>query len=73
MCIRDRSQGHQTYSDNVDPKQDYNHAKFEKSCIAGFEENVNVKGFGCLFFSNEEVCKLSPLNTSDHQKKVIYS
>ena len=28
-----QSQGHQTYSDNVDPKQDYNHAKFKRSCF----------------------------------------
>ena len=27
-----QSQGHQTYNDNVDPKQVYNHAKFERSC-----------------------------------------
>ena len=24
-----QSQGHQTYNDNVDPKQGFNHAKFE--------------------------------------------
>ena len=26
-------QGHQTSSDNVDPKQGYHHAKFERSCF----------------------------------------
>ena len=26
-----QSQGHQTYHENVDPEQDYNHAKFERS------------------------------------------
>ena len=25
-----QSQGHQTYNENVDPKQGYNHAKFER-------------------------------------------
>ena len=29
------SQGHQTYNDNVDPKQGCNHAKFEISCFNG--------------------------------------
>ena len=26
-----QSQGHQTYNENVDPEQVYNHAKFERS------------------------------------------
>ena len=30
-----QSQGHQTYNDNVHPKQGYNHAKLEKSCFRG--------------------------------------
>ena len=33
-----QSQGHQTYIDNVDSKQGYNHAKFERSCINGVRE-----------------------------------
>ena len=28
-----RSQGHETYNENVDPVQDYNHAKFKRSCF----------------------------------------
>ena len=28
-----QSKGHQTYNDNVDPKQGYNRAKFERSCF----------------------------------------
>ena len=30
-----QGQGHQTWNDNVDPKQDYNRAKFERSCFDG--------------------------------------
>ena len=29
------SQGHQTYNENVHPKQGYNNAKFERSCFNG--------------------------------------
>ena len=36
-------QGHQTYDDNVDPKQTNNHAKFERSCFNGVREKANVK------------------------------
>ena len=39
-----QDQGHQTLKDNVDPKQCYNHAKFERSCFNGVQEkksNVN--------------------------------
>ena len=30
----EQSQGHQTYNNNVDPKESYNHAKFERSVSA---------------------------------------
>ena len=30
-----QSQGHQTQNDSVDPKQDYTHGKFERSCFNG--------------------------------------
>ena len=43
-----KRQGHQTYNDNVDPKQGYNHAKFERSCFTGVQENVNARFF-CFF------------------------
>ena len=39
-----QSQGHQTYHDNVDPEQGYNHAKFERSCLNGFQEKANIEG-----------------------------
>ena len=32
--ILKQSQGHQTYN-NVGPKQGYNHAQFERSCVNG--------------------------------------
>ena len=37
MPLKQR-QGHQTYNDNIDPKQGYNHAKFERSCFDGVLE-----------------------------------
>ena len=40
-----QSQGHQSYNDNVDPKQGYNHAKFERFCVNGVQENAIVKAF----------------------------
>ena len=43
-----RGQGHQIYNDSVDPKQGYNHEKFERSCLNGVREKVNVKGFRFL-------------------------
>ena len=30
-----QSQGHQTYNENVDQKQGYNHAKYERSSFNG--------------------------------------
>ena len=50
-------------SENVDPKQDYNHAKFENS----IQEKGNIEEF-----SNEEICQLSPSNTCKHVKMVIF-
>ena len=40
-----QSQGHQTYNDNVDPQQGYNHAKFERSCFNGVREKAKFKVF----------------------------
>ena len=34
-------------NDSVDPKQGYNHAKFERSCFNGLLEKVNIEG--CFF------------------------
>ena len=30
-----QNQGHEVYNDNVDTKQSYNHAKFERFCFNG--------------------------------------
>ena len=38
-----QSQGHQTYSDKLDPKQGYNHAKFERPCFNSVPEKGNLK------------------------------
>ena len=61
-----QSQGHQTLNDNVDLKQAYNHAKFEKSCFHGVLRKAKQKCwvffFVCLcvfwvFLLNEETYK----------------
>ena len=57
-----QSQGHQTLNDNVDPKQGYNHAKFERSCFINIvREKAKIQ--------EEEICQLSPLNMCDNQKQ----
>ena len=38
------SQGNQAYNDNVDPRQGYNHVKFERFYFNGIWEKANVKG-----------------------------
>ena len=40
-----QSQDPQTYNENVDPMQGYNHAKFERSCFNAVQEKANVKVF----------------------------
>ena len=47
-----QSQGHQTYNDNVDSKQGYNHVKFERSSFNGVQEKENIK-----ISSNEKICR----------------
>ena len=47
-----QSQGHQIYNDNVDTKQAYNHAKFERLRFY----SVREKKKGNNFFSNVEIC-----------------
>ena len=38
-----QSQGYQTYNENVDPEQGYNHAKFRKSRFNSVQEKGNAK------------------------------
>ena len=40
-----QSQGDQTKNDNVDPKQSYKHANFERSCFNDVWEKAKVKSF----------------------------
>ena len=40
-----QGQGHETYNDNVDPKQGYNHGKSERSFFNGIQEKANIKDF----------------------------
>ena len=60
-----QGESHQTKNDNVDPKQGYNYAKFERSCFNGVREKHNI----IFFVSNQEICKLSPLDMCYHQKR----
>ena len=62
-----QSQGHQTYDENVDSQQGYNHAKFERSHFNSVQENGNVE-----FFSNKEISQSSPLNMCENKKIIIY-
>ena len=41
--IPESSQDQQTYSENVDPAQGYNHEKFERSRLNSIREKGNVK------------------------------
>ena len=43
--ILKQSQGRQTWNDNIDPKQGYITAKFERSYLNGVREQANVNGF----------------------------
>ena len=60
------SQGQQSYNENVDPEQGYNHAKFERVCFNGVQEKANIKEF---LFSNKDMCELSPSNMCKNKKQ----
>ena len=61
-----QSQGRKTEDDNANPKQGYNHAKFERSCFNVVRDKANVKVFSSS--SNDEICQSSPLNMCENQK-----
>ena len=73
-----QSPGHQTYNENVDLEQDYNHAKFERFGFDSVQEKGNIK-VGFFFLSNEEICQLFPLSlcqntkNNNNNKKTVYS
>ena len=46
-------QGHQTYDENLDLEQDYNHATFERSRFNSVQEKDNVFFFLLLFLKRE--------------------
>ena len=50
-----QSQGHQTYNDNVDPKQGKNHAKFERPPLKSICQKANIK----VFVKSENVSTIS--------------
>ena len=51
-----QSYGHQTYNDNVDPKQGYNSAQFEKSF---FFNDVQEKAIVKVFFKQGNMSIIS--------------
>ena len=63
-----QGQGHETYNDNVDPKQGYSHTKLVTSCFDGVWEKANVKGF--LTWGNMSAISLKQVHKS---KTVLYS
>ena len=58
-----QSQGHQTYNENVDSEQGYNHTKFDRFHFNSIQEKGNVK-----VFLNKEICQLSPVKMCKTQK-----
>ena len=57
-----KSQGHQPYNYNADPKIGHNHAHLERSFCNGVREKANVNSFW-----NEEICQLSALNRYENE------
>ena len=57
------SQGHQTYNDNVDPKQGYNYSRFEKSLMVSEKKPMSK-----VFFFQIRKCQLSLLNICENQQ-----
>ena len=63
-----QSQDHQTYNLNVDPKQGYNHAKFERSCFDGVQEKPTIT----VFFKRGNM-SISSLEHVQKSKRVVCS
>ena len=57
-----QTQGHQTYHENVNPKQGYSHAKFDRFHFNSVQEKNNVKVWGFVFFEqgNMSIISLEP-------------
>ena len=53
-----QSQGQQTYHENVDPDQGYNHAKFERSHLNSVQEKDKVT-VSLVFFQSRNICPLN--------------
>ena len=58
-----QSQDHQTYNENLDPEQGYNHAKFERSRFSSVWDKGDLQ-----IFSNKDISQLSPLNMCRNKK-----
>ena len=74
-------QGHQNYNDNVDSKQGYNHAKFERPCFNGVwgkaivfhRGNTSIISPECVQQQKNTQAKKKSIHTDETEKShVIY-
>ena len=61
--ILKQCQGHQTWNDNVDPKQGYNQTKFQRFCFKDDRKKVTK-----FFFANDDIYQLTPLKKCKDKK-----
>ena len=61
--ILKQDQDHQTWYDLIEPKQGYNHAKFERPPLNSIRKKMML-----TVLSNQETCQLSPLNMCASKK-----
>ena len=62
-----KSQGHQTQNDSVDPKQGYNHAKFEIFSCNAVQEQAIITDFFL-----KETCQSSPYSKCNKKKGTVF-
>ena len=68
-----QGQDHQTYNDNVDPKQGYNHVKFKRSRCNDVQEKANVKGGFFQMRKHMSIISLEYVWGKERGKRVLYS
>ena len=61
-----QSQGQQTYNENIDPKQDHNHAKCERSHFNSVKTKGNIN-----VFSNENMLIISLEHVQNSKDTVV--
>ena len=60
LYLKKKNQDHQTYNENIDPKQGYKHAEFERSRFNGVREKTG--------FLQMRKYDLSPLHICENKK-----